>query len=510
MADGFTLHTLPEEAETAAWPMLRTEIATTDTLAPPPLPLQLFSPAWARWITRAADEAGAPPDYVAVPLLAVVGATLGNARWGRPWGKWRQPPVLNVICVGNPSANKSPALNMVTEPLSELTLALNGDWDERMRQFHTAGQEAKEYLSLWQNEVKEAVKRKLAPPLQPAAAREPDKPGKRRVLSTDPTIESARDLSRANPRGLLLWRDELAGWLAGMGRYGGNGTASSAGTERAFWLQTYDGNRWTADRVKDGDNSTDIPHLTWGILGGIQPDRLHSAMLSGEDDGLAARFLYIWPAPLSGRPRRPGGEGLPFPLMPALRRLRELPMPEGEPVLLPFSEEAAEAFNEWRGEVRDQEAAASGLLLSWLGKVPGMAVRLAVILAHLDWLVAPDGTPPPDHIDVRTAARAQAFLLDYALPMVRRCFGEAALPEVERDSRQLARWLLRQSPRPAVLNARALRRDPKGPGLATAPRIEAALRDLAELGWVRPALARGPGRPRSDWEVHPQLLGLHG
>jgi hypothetical protein len=241
------------------------------------------------------------------------------------------------------------------------------------------------------------------------------------------------------------------------------------------------------------------------VLGGIQPDRLASVMLAGDDDGLAARFIYTWPAPLAGKPRRPSGGGLPFPLMPMLRRLRELPMPENEPVVLAFDAAAADAFDEWRGEVKEMEAEAAGLFLSWLGKLPGMAVRLAVIFAHLDWLAAPDGTPPPESISAVAVARAQGFLTDYALPMARRAFGEAALPEAERDARRLARWMLRQQPRRSVLNARELRREAHGPGIATASRIEAALTELAELGWVRRSDASTGGRRRTDWEVHPAL-----
>ena len=47
-----------------------------------------------------------------------------------------------------------------------------------------------------------------------------------------------------------------------------------------------------------------------------------------------------------------------------------------------------------------------------------------------------------------------------------------------------------------------------GPGLPKPERIEAALAELAELGWVRPAPGReggGAGRRRADWVVNPAL-----
>jgi len=292
--------------------------------------------------------------------------------------------------------------------------------------------------------VKKAVKNRDSPPAEPPEAAEPERPRKRRTSSTDPTVEAARDLSAANPRGLLLYRDELPGWIAGMDRYGGK-----AGGDRPFWLQSYEGDRWSADRVKDGDEGRDVPHLTWGIVGGIQTDKLASMLLTGDDDGLSARFIYCWPAPPAEVSDPPDGEGLPFELKSMLRRLRELPMPdEPEPVVLPFTAEAREVLQEWRREVKGMEGDAAGLFLSWLGKLPGMAVRLAVVFSHLEWLGQALETPLPEAIGVDAVVRAVGFLAGYAVPMAKRTFGEAALPEAERDARRLARWLLRQSPVP--------------------------------------------------------------
>lgn len=274
-------------------------------------------------------------------------------------------------------------------------------------------------------------------------------------------------------------------------------------------LQSYEGKRWSSDRVKDGDDAPDVPHLTVGILGAFQPDRLASALLVGDDDGLPARFLYSWPVQSATVPPRPGRDPLPIDLIAALRRLRDLPMPEGSPVIMMFDEDAADTLNMWRQEVRDIETGATGLFLSWVGKLPGMAVRLAPIVAHLTWLCASGERPPPDRITLDDLVRVLGFLTDYAVPMARRAFGEAALPEAERDARRLARWYLRQPvPRADVLNARGLRRMADGPGIETAAQIEAAMMELTELGWVRFAPGREgttSGRRRSDWSVNPAV-----
>lgn len=476
-------------------------LAEREALPPPAWPADLFPGEWDSFITTAAEARGCPPDFVGVAVLAAVAVRIGNARWGSPWPGWREPTTLWCAAVGLPSSGKSGGLDEATEALGALETEANEDWETRLRAWRTKRQEAKEIRERWEGEVKAAVKQGAAPPLEPEGAREPDPLARRRMMSTDPTIEKAGRLSAESPRGLLLLRDELSGWLGGMDRYGGGG-----GADRAFWLQAYGGRRWMPDRVKDGQAGVEVPNLTWGIVGGIQPDRVASLLLAGDDDGLAARFLYVWPAPR--KPIRPSTPPPVGRLTAALRRLETLEWLPPDPVTLPFTPAAAAALQEWREEAARLEADAAGLFLSWAGKLPGFALRLAVVFAHLEWLAASDGTAPPGEVDANAVARACGFLADYAVPMARRVFGEAALPAGERDGRRLARWYLRQHPRPNTLNAKALRRMAGGPNIPDAERMDAALAELEAAGWCKQAPERsggGPGRTRKDWRMNPAL-----
>ena len=83
-----------------------------------------------------------------------------------------------------------------------------------------------------------------------------------------------------------------------MDKYGGNGA------DRAAYIEAYGGRTYIVDRVKDGA-SIRVPYFAVGIIGGIQPDRLATMLLSGDDDGLVARFVFSWPEPRAPiRPRR--------------------------------------------------------------------------------------------------------------------------------------------------------------------------------------------------------------
>ncbi len=125
-------------------------------------------------------------------------------------------------------------------------------------------------------------------PPKPQNTEEPPRPTRKRIITNDPTVEKVARLVLENPKGMMLFRDELAGWIGALDKYGG------AGGDRAFYLESYGGRAYAVDRMKDPEPIV-VPSLTLSIMGGIQPDRLATLVLSGDDDGLAARFLYLWP-----------------------------------------------------------------------------------------------------------------------------------------------------------------------------------------------------------------------
>ena len=106
----------------------------------------------------------------------------------------------------------------------------------------------------------------------------PDQPPRPRVITMDTSTEALQRLLADNPRGLLHVRDELAGWLGSFDRYGGNGA-------------------YVSDRIKFNGVPLRTKHTSLAILGGMVPDRLRAARADA-DDGLPARFIFVWPDPV--------------------------------------------------------------------------------------------------------------------------------------------------------------------------------------------------------------------
>ena len=120
-----------------------------------------------------------------------------------------------------------------------------------------------------------------------------DAPILRRYTVASATVEALAEKLIENPRGLLVVRDELPGWLAGLDR-------EDAAELRAFLMTGWNGkDGWTFDRIGRGHRR--VPAVCLGVIGGAQPgplgEYLRAAMRGGaSDDGMLARFgLLVWP-----------------------------------------------------------------------------------------------------------------------------------------------------------------------------------------------------------------------
>ena len=263
-------------------------------LPAPAFPLDAFGERLAPLLSELAESKSAPVDYVAGSLLATAAGLIGNARKASPWPGFTEPSIIWCCNVGSPSTNKSPAQDAILGPLETIEEEMGAGFPQTLRDWKTEHEASKAAHERWKADVREADKKGTAIPPMPDAAVIPDKPELPRVRFTDATPEKWCALAATLSKGLLFVRDEASGWLASFGRYGADG-------ERALWLEAYGGRRYIIDRVKHAEPIV-IPRLSVSVLGSIQPDRLNTCLLKSDDDGLAARLLYLWPEPVPPRP----------------------------------------------------------------------------------------------------------------------------------------------------------------------------------------------------------------
>jgi putative DNA primase/helicase len=496
----------------------RGDTATSDGWPEPePLPeglpaVQPFDPALLPealrpWIADIAERMQCPPDYPAVAAVVCMGSVVGRQVGIRPKARddWTVVPNLWGCIIGRPSLLKSPALAEPTKAVDALEAAARAEHEAAELDHKAAlalnAAEAKEATAKLQKAVK-AGDRALAEALARETAEEPEPPTRRRYKTSDATVEKLGELLRDNPRGVLLFRDELVGFLRSLDREGREGS-------RAFFLEAWNGaGSYTFDRI--GRGTIEVEAACVSILGGIQPGPLMSYLAEtlrggAGDDGLLQRFqLAAWPDPpaqwvnvdrwpdtaarQAARQVFERFDGLDSASLGAFQD-------ENDRVpWLRFDAAAQALFDEWRAELerRLRSEDMPPALESHLAKYRSLAPSLA-LLFHL----ADVGSGP---VGKSSLLRALAWC-EYLESHARRIYAPALAPELF-AARELNRRLISL---PDPFTAKDIYRN-CWRGLDRES-TAAALSVLEDFNRVRGERTEGPGRPTVHYTVHPALRG---
>jgi hypothetical protein len=254
------------------------------------------------YVVQAAQALGCDPAFLALPVLAVVASVIGNSRTARLKRGWDEPCVVWSAIIGDSGTLKSPAYLKAVGYLFRLQKQLLQDFRAQHDQYA-------EDLAAYRAAKRTASKAGDGPGAPPQA------PAMRRVVCSDCTIEKLAEVLEDNPRGTLVARDELAGWLGSFTRYKGK----QGGSDLPAWLEMHRAGTVVVDR-KTGDRPTlYVPHAAVSVTGGIQPGVL-ARSLSADflDAGLGARLLLAMPpqtaqAVVGNRSRPRGRAGVPRP-----------------------------------------------------------------------------------------------------------------------------------------------------------------------------------------------------
>ena len=468
---------------------------------PPAFPMDVLGAAWADWTTTTAAAAACPVDYVIAPLLGSASVLIGHSRWAQAVPGWVEPPHLWCCPVGDSGTGKSPGADvLLRDVLPQLEARMLGDFPDRLAQFRTEAEAHAAAVERWKNDVRTADKSHTAPPAPPAGEA-PVEPQAPRLRQNDVTIEKvAALLAGAAPKGLLIFRDELAGWLAGMNQYNNVG--------RSFWIEAYGGRPYRVERQKHPEPII-VQRLAVAVVGGTQPEKL-AALFRDADDGLLARIIWFWPNALRFRL----GRAAPRTdwAVDALDRLRLLDLtppddPNGSPrpLMVGLPEAAQPTLEAFAQDMQQLQEGAGGLMRSAAGKARGLALRLSLVLEYLWWCGRDGFEPPPIEISETAFSAAAHLVSDYFLPMAERIYGDAATRPDDRNAATLARWIVKT--KATEVHVRHMQRDIRLPGLGDAAAIHAAAKVLVEAGWLLPPPAgQYQRRSRAAYRVNPRVF----
>ena len=270
----------------------------------PKLDERLLPDPFRSWIKDTAERACCPLDLPAVSALVSVASVVGRKFAIRPkrHDDWTVVPNLWGMGVLPPGWLKTHCLEEPKKPLARLELDARDKHAAALQDYAITEAVATAQTEAAKAALKERARKKNGVAATEAELRELASqalskpalvpPTLRRYIINDATVEKLGELLAENPDGLLLYRDELMGFLKGLEKQGHEG-------DRAFYLEAWNGTgSYSYDRI--GRGSLFIPSNTVSILGGIQPGKLAAYIRgagSGEnDDGLISRFqLAVYP-----------------------------------------------------------------------------------------------------------------------------------------------------------------------------------------------------------------------
>jgi hypothetical protein len=479
-----------------------------DELPPvPPFDLEFLPSSLRPLVEDVSERMQTPLDYAAAAAIGALAGCVNRRASIQPKAadtSWRVIPNLWGGIVAPPGFMKSPLVRATMLPLTGIQDVWRAEDAQKLANFEVEKELAELRWQAWREDYKKAVKSGGTTPVQPDKSLTP--PSERRLLVTDSTFEKLHEILNQNPSGVLMIRDELTGWIAGLDRQGRE-------QERAFFLESWNGDSsFTVDRI--GRGSIHVPALCVSVFGNIQPARLRwylSDALDGgpSDDGLFQRFqLLVYPDPPRvwekvDRPPNDHALNMATKVYESLAALSA-----DQPIRMRFDPAAQELFWVWLSELESRirgDSHLSPMMVSHLAKYRKLVPSLAALFELADRVTAGDGPAEETSVNLDHARRAAA-LCDHLELHAKRVYSCVVSPEV-RAARELARHVQQKN-----LGDTFTTRDVYLKGwtaLDSPERARGALYVLEDASWVRraePSSLSGGGRPPEAWVVNPRVV----
>lgn len=491
----------------------------TELLPVEPLPFGIIPAPFRLWIKDVAERMQCPPDFVAAAMLVMTSSIIGAGCGIRPKQEddWLVIPNLWGGVVGRPSMMKSPAIGEAMKPMDALSAAAKQDFDLVIKEHLAEVEVFKAQREAIQGAMRAAAKSKATegPSMDClkenfTTLEEPKPPVWRRYVTNDATIEKMAELQASNPRGLLLFRDELVGLFATWDKDGHE-------ADRTFYLEGWNGDRsHTSDRI--GRGTTHVQNLCVSLFGGIQPAKLtiylHSAMRGLSNDGLVQRLqVAVYPDEpatwtLIDRPIDLVAKRVAFDVVARLATIdfRQIGAyaEEGQIPYFRFDDTAQIVFNDWltelEGKLRVDE---EPVIQEHLGKYRSLMPSLALQFHVLNLAGTPGATPC--QVSKECAEQAAAWC-EYLESHARRIYGLITNASAQAAA-QLAKRLTKGE-LPERFTVREVYR--KGWSLLGDKEMARnACEELVSLGWLRELVtppAQGQKR-QTEYLTNPKVRG---
>lgn len=239
---------------------------TTET---PSFPLEIFPKAIRDIIEALEEYENYNVDFSSASFLTVFAAAMGNAWSVRFMTGWISRPIIYMVLVGSPSCGKTPPLQQAVAPL----LKLDGEYDM------IYCKEMETYRRWERMSAKQREKHSLPEEMK--------MPQRKCHVVVDSTVEALIGALRDNPRGVLIYKDEIDSLLSNFNRYNSS--------DEGYFLSLFSGTPFKYSR-KSNNEHIFLANPYCSIIGTTQPGRL-GEQFGGKRmmNGFSSRFLKVYP-----------------------------------------------------------------------------------------------------------------------------------------------------------------------------------------------------------------------
>jgi putative DNA primase/helicase len=490
-------------------------MALPDGLPPvAPFEMALLPETLRPWAADIIDRMQCSGDYVAVTILAALGAVIGRRIGIRPQSStdWTVTPNQWAMLIGRPGVLKSPAMEAALGPVKRLAALAVERYQVEAADYEHAKIAEKLRAEAAEKAARVALKKDPGADLSGILTVETaEAPNMTRYMANNTTAAALGELHRQNPNGLLVFRDELVSLLRSLDQ-------EENSEARGFYLTGWNGDSpYTFDRITRGMH-LHIPAVCLSLLGSTQPARIGSyvkcAVTGTGDDGLLQRFgLTVWPdtgGTWRDVDRWPDNEAKreAWRVFDQLARLTPFTLgakqdtdPDGGPEGIPylrFDPAGLDLFRTWRQDLEarlragDLHPAMESHLAKYRKLVPGLA-----LICHLaEGASGPVGRP--------ATLRALAWA-EYLETHARRLYASVAAPDAATARAIVAK--IRSGELSGVLGVRQVWKFGWS-GLTDLDQVKAGFKMLADYDWLIETRKNTGGRPTFEYRLNPKTEGM--
>ncbi len=216
------------------------------------------------------------PAAFLIAAFPALGTAIGNSRRLKIKEGWVFPAILWGILIGKKGTAKTWAMAPAIKPLKDLQDKYHREFNREMQQYEKDHQDF---------ECLKPSDRRTSP----FRFRKP--PKVKRICQSEPTIQKIVKDSSDNPRGFIIFSEEITTLLGGLSQYSKDG---KSGGSQATLNTLFNGEGIESERI--GDTTRYAPQAFVNIVGSVQP-KILSRYLTEEAfaSGFASRFLMVAP-----------------------------------------------------------------------------------------------------------------------------------------------------------------------------------------------------------------------